>query len=149
MSGITESYRGAKRRAAAAALVHPTFGYVSNPHVLRLAAEVGGGRDEMFSVSMRAGRLSATIEIGHDYEAVPAAGHDDEGRTLQACRLTVKVSWRSLERASPLVALEHAQFQDRVVAMALELERSFGESGVVWDVTMPAPDTRSAREEAA
>lgn len=146
---VVESYRAAKQRAARALLADANLiGYVTNRHVVQRVAEEGGGRDEMFALGLQNGRLTASIDIGHDYEGCPATSHDEEGRTLQSCRLTVKASWRALEKASPIVALEQAHFHAKVAEVACTLERSFGESGVVWEVIMEAP-ARVSRAAAA
>ena len=146
---VVESYRAAKQRAAQVLLADANLcGYVTNSHVLRKVAEEGGTRDEMFVLALQNGRLTATLDIGHDYEGCPQTSKDADGRTLQSCRLTVKASWRALEKASAIVALEQAHFHAKVAEVASTLERSFGESGIVWEVIMDAP-ARVSRAAAA
>ncbi len=146
---VVESYRAAKQRAAQALLADANLiGYVTNRHVVERVAEAGGHRDEMFIVGVQNGKLTATIDIGHYYEGCPKASKDAEGRTLQACFFLVRASWKALEKAEAIVVLEHAQFHAKVAEIASVLSRSFGESGMVWEVIVDAP-ARVSRAAAA
>ena len=91
---------------------------------------------------------AATLDITHYYEGCPSAAKDADGRTLQACFFLVRVSWKALEKAEVIVALEQAHFHAKVAEIASVLSRSFGESGMVWEVIADAP-ARVSRAAAA